>query len=362
MRHEVIDRALDRMFRMVLDRAQGYIALRRVVVSVNARFQTLRLRGEFAVDGNRSAEYNAEISQRVIQECSRDATVVPRFPAHNFDYPHANEIWSRCFEDHYIRKLERSGRAAAERALGRGNHDAAREIYERTRVMVEHDSRHHSRVREFESRFWADASPADFDRYTIRSEMIDAAAARLQRDLERQIMGAFPPGEESTATVTSADTSASTITIEALRRAAAALRDADYPQLDRQWVRNFFYDRGGIDYGGVQWFEFPTVEVGTPEAQARGLELFRAGLTEAQRAEYDRERAFRVRGGMTGKQYRIKHGRQMNIEELDAAGNRVCGWCFLPKGGLVAGDIMLAQKLALELYEEEALRVANRFA
>jgi hypothetical protein len=39
----------------------------------------------------------------------------------------------------------------------------------------------------------------------------------------------------------------------------------------------------------------------------------------------------------------------------------VCGWCFFPQGSLVAGDIMLAQKLSLELYEVETLRVANRY-
>jgi hypothetical protein len=36
------------------------------------------------------------------------------------------------------------------------------------------------------------------------------------------------------------------------------------------------------------------------------------------------------------------------------------GWCFVPKGSLVAGD--LAQKIALETNERAALAVANRFA
>ncbi len=52
----------------------------------------------------------------------------------------------------------------------------------------------------------------------------------------------------------------------------------------------------------------------------------------------------------------------MNIEELDAKGRRAAGWCFLPQGGLVAGDCMLAQKTALELFESEALKIANRFS
>jgi len=33
--------------------------------------------------------------------------------------------------------------------------------------------------------------------------------------------------------------------------------------------------------------------------------------------------------------------------------------CFMPEGDLVVGDMMLAQKLALELFESEALKVAN---
>jgi hypothetical protein len=37
-------------------------------------------------------------------------------------------------------------------------------------------------------------------------------------------------------------------------------------------------------------------------------------------------------------------------------------WCFLPTGQLVAADIMLAQKIALETNEHKALAVANGFA
>ena len=50
----------------------------------------------------------------------------------------------------------------------------------------------------------------------------------------------------------------------------------------------------------------------------------------------------------------------MNVHELDSVGNRVCEWCFLPEGKLAAGDVMLAQKIALEKFESQALAVANR--
>jgi hypothetical protein len=102
-------------------------------------------------------------------------------------------------------------------------------------------------------------------------------------------------------------------------------------------------------------------DVGSKRAQERGIQLLKENLSPGQRQQYSRYGYFDVIGGGTGKRYRIRHGRQMNIEQLDKNGRRVCGWCFFPQGNLVAGDIMLAQKVALELYETEALKVANRY-
>jgi hypothetical protein len=122
--------------------------------------------------------------------------------------------------------------------------------------------------------------------------------------------------------------------------------------------------------GLVEWFSEDNLffgylgqgpDVGSPESQARGLALLKSWLTPTQIAQYEKDKHFEVIGGETGKRYRINHGRQMNIDELDADGNKVCGWCFLPEGGLVAGDVMLAQKIALETTERAALKTANRF-
>jgi len=96
------------------------------------------------------------------------------------------------------------------------------------------------------------------------------------------------------------------------------------------------------------------------EAHERGMRLLRANLTPAQRHQLDRYGYFEVIGGKTGKRYRIRHGRSMNIDQLDRNGRRVCGWCFFPEGNLVTGDVMLAQKAALELFEAETLRIANK--
>ncbi len=96
------------------------------------------------------------------------------------------------------------------------------------------------------------------------------------------------------------------------------------------------------------------------EAHERGMRLLKQNLTPGQLQQYSRYGYFEVIGGKTGKRYRIRHGRSMNIDQLDKNGRRVCGWCFFPEGNLVTGDVMLAQKLALELYESDALKTANK--
>jgi hypothetical protein len=96
------------------------------------------------------------------------------------------------------------------------------------------------------------------------------------------------------------------------------------------------------------------------EAHERGMRLLKDNLTPGQRQQYAKYGYFEVTGGRTGKRYRIRHGRSMNIDQLDKNGRRVCGWCFFPEGNLVTGDVMLAQKMALELFELEALKIANK--
>jgi hypothetical protein len=118
------------------------------------------------------------------------------------------------------------------------------------------------------------------------------------------------------------------------------------------------------------------------EAQRRFAELTRAGFTAAKRTaagkselirEFDpavKERPrqwdsyghFEVIGSDTGTRYRVRYGRTANIDELDADGKIIAHWCFAPEGDLVAGDVMLGQKIALGLMERGALATANRFA
>ena len=96
--------------------------------------------------------------------------------------------------------------------------------------------------------------------------------------------------------------------------------------------------------------------------EQRGLNLLREWLSQEQLAQYDAHRYFEVTGCHTGKRYRIRHGNGANIIELDDAAMPITGWCFVPRDPLVAGDVMLAQKIALETDERGALAVANNFA
>ena len=101
-------------------------------------------------------------------------------------------------------------------------------------------------------------------------------------------------------------------------------------------------------------------EAGTPAAREKGMRLLFLRLTPLQRRQLSKKGYFEVIGGDSGHCYRIWRGRIMNVDQLDRRGRRVCTWCFYPTGRLVTGDIMLAQKLALELDERAALRIAGR--
>ena len=100
--------------------------------------------------------------------------------------------------------------------------------------------------------------------------------------------------------------------------------------------------------------------------EARGRRLLREWLSPDQRAQFDDKDYFEVVGCDSRRRYRIynrmTHRDATNVYEIDDAGRPKVGWCFLPDGRLVAADIMLAQKIALETNEHNALAVANGFA
>ena len=102
------------------------------------------------------------------------------------------------------------------------------------------------------------------------------------------------------------------------------------------------------------------------KSEARGLRLLRHWLSPSQRAQFDDLGYFEVVGCDSGRRYRIYCGSAMNVYEMDHAGCLNVGRCFMPVGNLVAGDVMLAQKIAfpdrlLETNECGALAVAKGF-
>ena len=90
------------------------------------------------------------------------------------------------------------------------------------------------------------------------------------------------------------------------------------------------------------------------------LRLLRSWLSPQQCAQFDAFGYFDVIGGASGKEYRIHFGTCANIQELGEDGVARAGWCVVPLGHLVPGDVMLAQKIALETSEYATLAVANK--
>jgi len=87
----------------------------------------------------------------------------------------------------------------------------------------------------------------------------------------------------------------------------------------------------------------------------------RRWLSAAQREQFDARGYFDVIGSHTSRRYRIRPGTSSNIVELDGFERSVAGWCFVPAESLPVGDVMLAQKIALENDELSALKVARSF-
>lgn len=95
--------------------------------------------------------------------------------------------------------------------------------------------------------------------------------------------------------------------------------------------------------------------------EQRAYQLLDAHLSSTQRAQFSALGRFEVTGCDTGSRYVIRNLTSININELDCRGECVRKWCFGPKGNLAAGDVLLAQKFALECFESEALSLAHGY-
>jgi hypothetical protein len=91
------------------------------------------------------------------------------------------------------------------------------------------------------------------------------------------------------------------------------------------------------------------------KAERRASTLLKEWLTPEQCSEYERRGYFEARGSHSRKRYRIRSGRQMNVDQLDEGGHLVATLCFLPERYVPVSDVMLAQKIALENDEPATL-------
>jgi hypothetical protein len=96
--------------------------------------------------------------------------------------------------------------------------------------------------------------------------------------------------------------------------------------------------------------------------EQRALDLLDSRLSPIQREQFHSVERFEVIGGETGTRYVIRNISTINIDQLNSDGERVKRWCFGPHGNLATGDVLLAQKLALECCESQALSRAQSYA
>lgn len=93
-------------------------------------------------------------------------------------------------------------------------------------------------------------------------------------------------------------------------------------------------------------------------ARERSRQLLLRCLNAAQRSEFERTRAFTVRG-KSGQKYRITYGMTANVEVVLPSGG-VCRRLCAGPVDVPVHALMLAQKLMLETQEAEFVRIASR--
>lgn len=317
-------------------------------------------------------EYVAERSEHAI--VVRTGPPAPRAPSEVLAYrivvppeyligcrpPSANEVthlamtvWSGVYDDLEVERLTADARADYEFAIQHGASGdvvvALRQNYEyqRERALAHQRQRAHPMFAVGE--LAPDLGPRAVNYVTAQDAMWVSDGVGPPRPMPMptipQHAGVTSPGPAMTATEVRARQEA------AYRQAARYGVGLAHEAMYEAEVLRELVNRGLLDAG------LPPVP--TTDAQKRGLDLLKNNLTPAQLAQYEASKHFDVVGSNTGRTYRIKYGRQMNIWELGKDGQPVRNWCFLPVGGLVEGDCMLAQKIALENDEPAALEIAN---
>jgi hypothetical protein len=94
-------------------------------------------------------------------------------------------------------------------------------------------------------------------------------------------------------------------------------------------------------------------------ARERAKRLLLESLDEEQKKQYAKDKFFYVLSEKGDRRYRIKQGSHGNVELVNPEGRVVHRYCAAPTGRVPEEDAMLAQKLFLELNEQDFLKVAN---
>src|SRR5688572_5365982 len=98
-------------------------------------------------------------------------------------------------------------------------------------------------------------------------------------------------------------------------------------------------------------------------AEKKSYQLLLANLTREQQLDVKRYKCFFVKGGVTGKTYRIStRSDTMNVTTPHSTPGKVYGHCIIPKDREIPKfDAILAQKIMLECDENVFLNLAISF-
>lgn len=354
---EPVERVLRGMFYDVLGENVHPPSLREVWIDMDrpARGDAMVI-AEF--DGCSVPGQSRRVYQKVIHEADslRESWFGLRRRARGRVRYEAHSLYSQIIENHLLETELRAARESLSR-LERVCADPAQlarahEMYYRQAELIQRN--HQMRHSPYQGILGADFGLANYTQtYTTNTTNLTATQQALMqqqlgRAMDQQMANAFQGGLYSQNAQSAYQQQA--LTYEQMRNAYSVLRQGT-SQNDINDA--FMYAMQELNGLGSS--------TGTEQANKKGMALLKENLTPEQLKTYEEKQYFEVKGGKSGKTYRIHHGRQMNIREVDAEGKEVQGLCFLPQGGLVAGDCMLAQKNALELDEDKALKVANKF-
>jgi hypothetical protein len=358
---EVIRHLIDCMFRRVLAECRPPPEFTELRVERLDYDRSIALRARFrCADGS-----SYFVQERVEDRHLRDNPVwrawdhsTDRRDAHAMLFDSAERLYHRMVEDHMVENTRRAVQRTLINAVNAGVNISSPEI-----------NFLHDEIRRLDNHLPVDIpeQPEPLNAVTARQIAFQGRGIQdtLNERMDRALLGIMQEPVMSNTVVEDglAPPTPNALTVEHIRNVHRMMREAipvDYPpDYNDRWAfryRNEYvrqHARMGV-MGCDDGFH-------TKEAKERGEKLLQENLTEAQRQELAKHNFFHVRGGTSGKWYRIHRGRQQNVVELGPDGYPLVGRCFLPGGNLCEGDVMIGQKAELEICEAEAIKISNPF-